>query len=100
MNLTIVMGSKDLKEKAIFAGGSGNVPDAMALTLYMCGNLKTMEEYKKCFKEKITFVKGMKGSERRLAFKRGELNVTRENPAADKKHAKGVAVLFTHGVYK
>ena len=44
MNLTIVMGSKDLKDKAIFAGGSGNVPDAMALTLYMCGNLKTMEE--------------------------------------------------------
>ena len=99
MNLTIVMGSKDLKDKAIFAGGSGNVPDAMALTLYMCGNLSSLTEYKKCFEDKITFVKGMKGSERRLAFKRGELNITRENPAAYKKHAKGVEVLFTHGVY-
>ena len=99
MNLTIVMGSKNLKDKAIFAGGSGNVPDAMALTLYMCGNLSSLTEYKKCFDEKITFVKGMKGSERRLAFKRGELNITRENPAAYKKHAKGVEVLFTHGVY-
>ena len=98
MNLTIVMGSKDLKDKAVFAGGSGNVPDAMALTLYMCGHM-TMEEYKKCFDEKITFVKGMKPGERRLAFKRGELNITRENPAAYKKHAKGVEVLFTHGVY-
>ena len=49
MNLTIVMGSKDLKDKAIFAGGSGNVPDAMALTLYMCGNLSSLKEYKKCF---------------------------------------------------
>ena len=99
MNLTIVMGSKGLKDKAIFAGGSGNVPDAMALALYMCGSLPTMNDYKNCFKEKITFVKGMKGSERRLAFKRGELNITRENPAAYKKHAKGVEVLFTHGVY-
>lgn len=98
MNLTIVMGSKELKDKAIFAGGSGNVPDAMALTLYMCGNM-TLDEYKKCFDEKIVFVKGMKPAERRLAFKRGELNITRENPAAYKKHAKGVDVLFTHGVY-
>ena len=48
---------EDLKDKAVFAGGSGNVPDAMALTLYMCGHM-TMEEYKKCFDEKITFVKG------------------------------------------
>ena len=72
----------------------------MALTLYMCGNLPMISQYKKCFEEKITFVKGMKGSERRLAFKRGELNVTRENPVnAYKKHAKGVEVLFTHGVY-
>ena len=44
--------------------------------------------------KKITFVKGMKPGERRLAFKRGELNITRENPAAYKKHAKGVEVLL------
>ena len=38
------------------------------------------------FNKYITFVKGMSGSERRLAFIRGDLNATRENPAAYKKH--------------
>ena len=99
MNLTIVMGSNNLKDKAIFAGGSGSVPDVMALTLYMCGNLTSLSAYKSCFNEKITFVKGMSGSERRMAYKRGELNVTRENPAAYKKHSqKAGKVLFTHGI--
>ena len=49
------------------------------------------------WKENVTWVKGMKGSERRLAFKRGELNVTRENPAY-KKHVetfKPATVWFT-----
>ena len=32
----------------------------------------------------------MKGSERRLAFIRGDLNATRENPAAYKKHVMPV----------
>ena len=99
MNLTIHIGEKELKDHIYFAGGSGNIPDVMALTLYMCGNLQSFEEYEKCYKENITFVKGMSGSERRLAFNNGELNVTRENPAAYKKHAKAATLLFTHGVF-
>ena len=99
MNLTIVMGHKGLKDKAIFAGGSGNVPDVIALTLYLCGNLNSLSEYKKCYEDKITFVKGMSGGERRMAYRRGDLNITRENPAAYKKHAqKAGEVLFTHGI--
>jgi len=99
MNLTIVMGHKGLKDKAIFAGGSGNVPDVMALTLYLCGNLTSLSAYKKWYEDKITFVKGMSGGERRMAYRRGDLNITRENPAAYKKHAqKAGEVLFTHGV--
>lgn len=99
MNLTIVMGHKNLKDKAIFAGGSGNVPDVMALTLYLCGNLNSLSDYKKCYEDKITFVKGMSGGERRMAYRRGDLNVTRENPAAYKKHAQEAGeVLFTHGL--
>ena len=99
MNLTIVMGQKELTDHAYFAGGSGNIPDVMALTLYMCGNLDSFEAYRKCYEENITFVKGMSGSERRLAFNNGELNITRENPAAYKKHAKAADLLFTHGVF-
>ena len=99
MNLTIIIGEKDLDDKIYFAGGSGNIPDVMALTLYMCGNLDTFEAYEACYKESITFVKGMSGSERRLAFNNGELNITRENPAAYKKHAKAANLLFTHGVF-
>lgn len=99
MNLTIIIGEKDLENKIYFAGGSGNIPDVMALTLYMCGNLDTFEAYETCYNENITFVKGMSGSERRLAFNNGELNITRENPAAYKKHAKAANLLFTHGVF-
>jgi len=99
MNLTIIIGEKNLEDKIYFAGGSGNIPDVMALTLFMCGNLNSFDAYEKCYKENITFVKGMSGSERRLAFNNGELNITRENPAAYKKHAKAANLLFTHGVF-
>ena len=43
----------------------------------------------------------MKGGERRLAFKRGELNATRENPAAYKKHVgpdENAELWFHHGI--
>jgi hypothetical protein len=61
-------------------------------------------DYNQVFAEKIVWVKGMTGSERRLAFRRGELNATRENPAAYKKHVEpltedGIAFTwFHHGV--
>ena len=61
-------------------------------------------QYIDCFKRKVSWIKGMKGGQRRLAFKRGELDGTRENPAAFKKHVqpvidKGLAGLwFHHGI--
>ena len=50
-------------------------------------NFKTIE---KVLAEKIVWVKGMSGSERRLAFRRGDLAATRENPAAYTKHVEPV----------
>lgn len=110
MNLSIVTAHrKELDpyapgSKIKFAAGSGNNPDIMAFTLLVCGELPTMEAYKKCYNERMTYVKGMKAGERRLAFMRGELNATRETTAAFIKHVdplinKGeVKLWFSHGV--
>lgn len=110
MNLSIVTGYRTELDpyspgaKIKFAAGSGNNPDIMAFTLLVCGELPNLEAYKKCYNEHMTFVKGMKAPERRLAFLRGELNATRETPAAYIKHVqplveKGqVKTWFSHGV--
>ena len=104
MNLDIIAGiSKDFKEgdKISFAAGSGMVPEAFAMTMLLCGPDLTMDQYAECFKKNVTWVSGMSGGERRLAFKRGELNGTRENPAAYKKHVASnpdAKVWFTHGI--
>jgi len=110
MNLSIVTAHrKELDpyapgSKIKFAAGSGNNPDIMAMTLLVCGELPTLEAYKKCYNEHVTFVKGMKAGERRLAFMRGELNATRETTAAFIKHVdplidRGeVKLWFSHGV--
>ncbi len=110
MNLSIVTAyradfdPRSDKQKIRFSAGSGNNPDVMAFTLLLCGDLPTMADYKKCFDERVVYVKGMKAPERRLAFLRGELNVTRETTAAFIKHVqplidKGeVRLWFSHGV--
>ena len=104
MNLDIIAGiSKDFKEgdKISFAAGSGMVPEAFAMTMLLCGPDLTMDQYAECFKKNVIWVSGMSGGERRLAFKRGELNGTRENPAAYKKHVASnpdAKVWFTHGI--
>ena len=104
MNLDIIAGiSKDFKEgdKISFAAGSGMVPEAFAMTMLLCGPDLSMDQYVECFKKNVIWVAGMSGGERRLAFKRGELNGTRENPAAYKKHVASnpnARVWFTHGI--
>jgi hypothetical protein len=106
MNLNIIAAIRnDADEnKPSFSAGSGMVPEAFAMTLLICGPDKSVDEYVDCFKENVTWVAGMKGSERRLAFKRGELAGTRENPAAFKKHAiptieaGDARVWFHHGI--
>ena len=104
MNLNIIVGKRldaDL-DNIIFASKSGRVPDAMGMALLLCGKLDSIAEYTTCFKSKVTFVPGFKkGGDRRLAFKRGELTVDRENPAAYKKHIAPNAdaeVWFHHGI--
>jgi len=104
MNLNIIVGKRldaDLDD-IIFASNPGRVPDAMALALLLCGKLDSIAEYTTCFKSKVTFVPGFKkGGDRRLAFKRGELTVDRENPAAYKKHIapnEEAEVWFHHGI--
>jgi hypothetical protein len=105
MNLNIIAGKLkgvDLTAGGVrFAAGSGNDPEAMAMTMLICGPDLTVDEYINCFGENVTWVKGMDGGERRLAFKRGELNGTRENPAAYKKHVEtdeNVEIWFHHGI--
>ena len=103
MNLNIIAGKlkgADMN-RPVFAAGSGMVPEAFAMTMLICGPNKTVDEYVDCFKENVTWVNGMSGGERRLAFKRGELNGTRENPAAYKKHVESnpdAELWFHHGL--
>ena len=106
MNLNIIVGAQEQVanrccQKIKFSAGSGMIPEIMAITMLMGG--PDSDPYE-TFNEYITFVKGMSGSERRLAFIRGDLTATRENPAAYKKHVmplieKGVAMTwFHHGI--
>jgi hypothetical protein len=103
MNLNIIAGKAkgaDM-DKPSFAAGSGMVPEAFAFTQLICGPQKTVNDYITCFQDNVTWVKGMSGAERRLAFKRGELNGTRENPAAYKKHVESnsnAEIWFHHGI--
>jgi hypothetical protein len=88
-NLTIVVGHrKDSNpfDGVKFAYSSGTNPDMLSITMMACGPKARIEEYKKCYNEKVKYVKGMKGNERGLAYLRGELNVTRETPATYMKH--------------
>jgi len=102
MNLNIIIGARadaDTRKGPIrFAAGSGTTPEIMAIVMLLGG---PNADYKKIFEQNIVWVKGMEGSERRLAFIRGDLNGTRENPAAYKKHVeplvdKGEAITWFH----
>lgn len=105
MNLNIIAGrleAIDLSNGGVrFAAGSGQTPEAYAMTMLICGPDLTVEEYTTCFENNVTWVKGMSGGDRRLAFQSGELNATRENPAAYLKHVvpnEEATVWFHHGI--
>jgi hypothetical protein len=108
MNLDIVMGRlKTLDDRAssgkvIVAAGSGYEPDGMAMAMLVCGNRASTDDYLNCFKQKFTWLNGVKGNEKRLGFMRGEFNTTRETTAAWYKFYKDLdnsQIWFTHGVY-
>jgi hypothetical protein len=102
-NLNIIAGKQkgaDM-DRPSFAAGSGMVPEAFAMTMLACGSMPNTEAYVACFRDRVTWVNGMSGGERRLAFKRGELSGTRENPAAYKKHVESnpdAELWFHHGI--
>ena len=102
MNLNIIAGKRKDADmsKPSFAAGSGQTPEAYAMTMLICGPQDGMDAYVACFKDNVKWIKGMSGSERRLAFKRGELTGTRENPAAYKKHVApdDNAEIWFHGI--
>lgn len=100
MNLNIIVSKRKDLDKVVMASRPGRVPDAMGITLLLCGPNKSVEQYITCFKDNVTWVKGMSQGEIRLAFRRGELTVDRENPAAHKKHVEpnsDMEVWFHHG---
>ena len=106
-NLNIVLGRKDtldpkdIKSVAKLAGGSGLEPDGIALAYLMCGNLPRKEDYLTCWKNRVVWVNGISGPERRLAFMRNELNTTRETTVAWFKHytnLKENKLWYHHGV--
>lgn len=109
MNLDIVVGKRvgtnSKTDNFKVAGGSGLEPDGMAMAMMMCGPQPNgaIDAYLKCWKERMTWINGIKGAEKRLAFLRGEINVTRESPPAWIKFwvdkSKDNEVWFTHGTY-
>jgi hypothetical protein len=103
MNLNIITGrliGADMNAIKFHSYG-GRQPEVMAMSMLVCG---PSIDPVKCFEENIEWLPGFSQGEGRLAFKRGELNVTRENPAAFIKHIQpfvdnGQAeVWFTHGI--
>ena len=111
MNLDIIVGkhraADDKTATFKVAGGSGYEPDGMAMAMLICGPQPngSIDAYLACFKQRVVWVNGVKGNEKRLAFLRGEFNTTRESAAAwikfytDDAIAKDNEVWFTHGVY-
>ena len=109
MNLDIVNGrnAKTNLDTGTFIvpGSSGYEPDGMAMTMLLCGPRPSTDAYLACFRERIKWVNGVKGNEKRLGFLRGEFNTTRESPSAwikfhtgDKANPDNV-IWFTHGIY-
>jgi hypothetical protein len=106
MNLDIVVGIKKganpKTDKLKFAYSSGAEPDGIAMALMACGPKSTTIAYLNCFRDRFVWINSMKGNERRMAYIRNELNVTRETPAAWNKfytEMTDTVVWFTHGVY-
>ena len=108
MNLNIVVGKHtdnpvDGSRRIRMAGSSGQETDGMAIALLLCGNLSTMEAYLSCWQEKVVWVNGVSGGERRLGFMRREFDVARESVVSWFKHYTdpkiGAEIWFHHGVY-
>lgn len=91
-------------DRPILSSCSGCASEAMAIALLTCGPGKSVDGYLACFKEEVSWIPGMSGGDRRIAFKNGELNASRDNPIKTRqKYGKmfesGTAdIWFSHGV--
>lgn len=106
MNLNIILGKKDsldtTQDIVKIAGGSGLEPDGMAIAMLLCGNLHSTDAYVDCWQQRVIWVNGVGGGERRLGFQRGEFNTTRESVAAWFKFYIDLPenqIWFHHGLY-
>jgi hypothetical protein len=63
--------------KMRYGVGPGSNADILAAALMACGPKAsaTIEDFKRCYDERITYVKGMSGPEGNMAYERSELNV-------------------------
>ena len=81
MNNDIVLGKHEgAKEKEgtwTIAGGSGFEPDAAAVAMLLCGPQgdNTVDDYLKCWRERVIWVNGVSGGEKRLGFQNKEFDV-------------------------
>ena len=107
MNNDIVLGKQEGKDEKTgtwtIAGGSGFEPDAAAAAMLLCGPQgdNTVDEYLACWRERVVWVNGVSGGEKRLGFKNGEFDIARESPAAWKRFYTGIEgneLWFTHGI--
>ena len=107
MNTDIVMGKHaGADEKSgvwRVPGGSGMEPDGAAMAMLLCGPQPggAVDAYIKCWRERVVWISGISGGEKRLGFMNGEFDVARESPAAWLKFYKATEaneLWFTHGI--
>lgn len=106
MNNDIVLGKQNGKDEKtgtwIIAGGSGYEPDGAALAMLVCGPQPngSIDAYLKCWRDRVNWINGVAGGEKRLGFMNGEFDVTRESPAAWNRFYTDVEqeLWFTHGI--
>ena len=88
-------------------GGTGFAADIVAVGLMICGPEKnaTVESFLACTDEKLRFIPGFNsGGEKRQAFRRGQLDATRDTPQTSlmgyaKEYESGKSrVWFAHGI--
>lgn len=104
MNLDLIVGHNKnhdpLNEKSSFAGTNA-LNDALGVGLMICGPQPSTEAYIACWKEKMTWVNGVKGSQIRPMYLRGEINVTRDPPPSWIRYYENdenTKLWFTHGI--
>ena len=88
-------------------GGTGFAADIVAVGLMICGPEKnaTVESFLECTNERLRFIPGFNsGGEKRQAFRKGQLDATRDTPQTSlmgyaKEYESGQSrVWFAHGI--